>query len=97
MGDEASKVKYDIVEYTRGAVLDLGCGPSKAFPHFIGVDSCKDTELFGIKMRPDLVVEDCTDLGPYIKDESCDAIFSSHLLEHIEDYRGALKDWWGAG
>ena len=38
MGDEASKVKYDIVEYTRGAVLDLGCGPSKAFPHFIGVD-----------------------------------------------------------
>lgn len=94
MGDEASKVKYDIVEYTRGAVLDLGCGPSKAFPHFIGVDSCKDTELFGIKMRPDLVVEDCTDLGPYIKDESCDAIFSSHLLEHIKDYRGALKDWW---
>ena len=50
MGDEASKVKYDVVEYTRGAVLDLGCGPSKAFPHFIGVDSCKDTELFGIKI-----------------------------------------------
>ena len=94
MGDEASKVKYDVVEYTRGAVLDLGCGPSKAFPHFIGVDSCKDTELFGIKMRPDLVVKDCADLGEYVKDESCDAIFSSHLLEHIDDYRGALKDWW---
>ena len=93
-GDEAGKVKYDIVEYTRGAVLDLGCGPSKAFPHFIGVDSCKDTELFGIKMRPDLVVKDCADLGEYVKDESCDAIFSSHLLEHIDDYRGALKDWW---
>ena len=93
-GDEASKVKYDVVEYTRGAVLDLGCGPSKAFPHFIGVDSCKDTELFGIAMKPDLVVEDCADLSAYVQDESCDAIFSSHLLEHIEDYRSALKDWW---
>lgn len=94
MGAECEKVKYDIVEYTRGAVLDLGCGPSKAFPHFIGVDSCKDTELFGIKMRPDLVVDDCADLSAHVNDESCDAIFSSHLLEHIEDYRSALKDWW---
>lgn len=94
MGDEASKVKFDVVEFTRGVVLDLGCGPSKAFPHFLGVDSCKDTELFGIQMRPDLKVEDCGDLSEVVNDESVDAIFSSHLLEHIDDYRSALKDWW---
>ena len=44
-GDEAGKVKYDVVQYTRGVVLDLGCGPKKAVPHFIGIDSGKDTDL----------------------------------------------------
>jgi len=93
-GNEAAKVRWDIVPFTRGKVLDLGCGPEKAYPHFVGVDNCKDTELFGIQMRPDLVVEDCSRLSESIEPESCDAIFSSHLLEHIEDYRAALRDWW---
>lgn len=95
-GDEAGKVKHLIVPYTRGAVLDMGCGPSKAFPHFIGVDSCKDTDLFGIQMTPDVecdvanpVAIDCT-----FNEASVDAVFSSHCLEHIEDYRAALAAWW---
>lgn len=93
-GDEAGKVKYDVVPYTRGVVLDLGCGPRKAFPHFIGVDSCKDTELFGIPIKPDVKVDDCADLSETIEDSSVDAVFSSHLLEHIKDYKAALADWW---
>lgn len=93
-GDECGKVKYDIVRYTRGIGLDLGCGPHKAFPHFIGIDSCKDTELFGISMKPDVVVKDCIDLSDSVADESCDFVFSSHLLEHIADYQAALASWW---
>lgn len=27
------------------------------------------------------------------EDESQDAVFSSHCLEHIEDYKGALREW----
>ena len=92
-GDEAGKIKYEIVEYTRGIVLDLGCGPKKAFPHFVGVDNCIDTELFGIPIKPDVMVEDCSDLSDF-KDEACDAVFSSHLLEHIEDTEKALLEWW---
>lgn len=92
-GDEAAKVKYEVVQFTRGNVLDIGCGPKKAFPHFVGVDSCKDTELFGIQIQPDVVVEDACHL-PMFEDGSQDAVFSSHLLEHIEDYRAALKEWW---
>lgn len=92
-GNEAGKVKYDIVQYTRGAVLDLGCGPSKAFPHFVGVDSCVDTKLFGIQMKPDVEVDDCSDLSKF-EDGMCDAVFSSHLLEHIEDPAKALREWW---
>lgn len=93
-GNEAAKIRWEIVPYTRGAVVDLGCGPNKAFPHFIGIDSCKDTALFGIEMKPDVVVEDCSDLSGAVLTESCDAVFSSHLLEHIEDYPAALTEWW---
>lgn len=93
-GNEAAKCRFDIVPYTRGAVLDLGCGPNKAFPHFIGVDNLKDVELFGIQMKPDLVIPDCSNLQSHVEDASCDAIFSSHLLEHIEDTRAALRSWW---
>lgn len=95
-GNEAGKVKFDVVPYTRGAVLDMGCGPTKAFPHFIGVDSCKDTELFGISMRPDVVcdVADPAAVAATFEPASVDAIFSSHCLEHIEDHHAALKAWW---
>lgn len=91
-GNESGKVRWEIVPFTRGKGLDLGCGPHKAFPHFTGVDSCKDTELFGIDMKPDVVVDTCEQL-PF-DDKSQDFVFSSHLLEHIEDYRSALKEWW---
>lgn len=97
-GDEAGKVKYEIVRYTRGAVLDLGCGPKKAFPHFVGVDSKKDTELFGIEMAPDVTcdVGDPVAFEATFNADSVDAIFSSHLLEHVEDHVAALKAWWSA-
>ncbi|MDD2989804.1 MAG: methyltransferase domain-containing protein [Zoogloea sp.] len=92
-GNEAAKVRWDVVPYTRGTLIDLGCGPSKIFPHAIGVDSGKDTELFGIDMRPDVWVETCEDLSDF-ETEAADSVFSAHLLEHIEDYRSALKEWW---
>lgn len=91
-GDESGKVKHEIVPYTRGRGLDLGCGPRKAFPHFIGVDSCKDTELFGVPITPDIRVDDCAELSLF-GNASMDFVFSSHLLEHIEDHVGALREW----
>lgn len=92
-GDEAGKVKYEIVPYTRGKGVDLGCGPKKAFPHFIGVDNCIDGELFGIHFKPDIEHDDCTRLG-FLSDGELDFVFSSHLLEHIVDYKAALAEWW---
>jgi ADP-heptose:LPS heptosyltransferase/predicted SAM-dependent methyltransferase len=90
------KVRFEIVPYTRGIVLDMGCGPRKAFPHFLGVDSCKDTELFGIEIKPDVTcdVSDPAAIEHNFHRESVDAVFSSHCLEHIEDFRAALAAWW---
>src|SRR5574340_912040 len=92
-GFEADKIKHLVVPYTRGVGLDLGCGMRKAFPHFVGVDSCKDNALFGAQIRPDIQVESCEKLDAFA-DEACDYVFSSHLLEHIDDYKAALAEWW---
>jgi ADP-heptose:LPS heptosyltransferase/SAM-dependent methyltransferase len=102
-GNEIRKVLWEIIPYTQAAgvnpkdyktrVLDLGCGPHKALPHFVGVDNCIDNTLFGIKFTPDVTVDTCERLPDFV-DGSADAIVSSHLLEHIEDHVGALADWW---
>jgi len=92
-GSESKKVCWDLVKYTRGLGLDIGCGPTKAFDHFIGVDNRKDTQLFGIQMNPDFTVPDASKLDMFAS-EQYDFVFSSHLLEHIEDYKAALKNWW---
>lgn len=81
-GNESGKIKWEIVKYTRGRGLDLGCGAYKTFPHFIGVDSRKDTMLFGHQMDPDVVVETAADLRIFAS-SSLDFVFSSHLLEHF--------------
>lgn len=91
-GAEANKVMWELVPYTRGFGLDLGCGPYKAFSHFIGIDNRIDTQMFGIQMNPDMTIPDCCDL-PF-KDGAVDFVFSSHLLEHIADHKKALSEWW---
>ncbi len=93
-GSESRKICWELVPYTRGRGFDLGCGPEKAFPHFRGIDSNKDEQLFGIRATgADFIVPTCEVLDEF-SNESQDFVFSSHLLEHIEDYKGALKEWW---
>lgn len=91
-GNESAKIRWELVPYTRGRGLDLGCGPEKAFPHFIGVDNYTDTQLFGIQMKPDVVCN-VTKLDVF-GSASMDFIYSSHCLEHIEDHKSTLKEWW---
>lgn len=91
-GNETGKIRWELVPYTRGRGVDLGCGPDKAFPHFIGVDDYTATAQFGISMKPD-VVSNVTKLDVF-GSASMDFAYSSHCLEHVEDYRAALKEWW---
>lgn len=90
-GQEAAKVRLDLVRYMRGVVLDLGCGPQKVFATATGVDDDSDLARFGIRSQPD-VKSGCERL-PFT-DGYADTIFSSHLLEHIVDHEAALADWW---
>lgn len=90
--DESAKIRWELVPYTRGKGLDIGCGPYKAFPHFIGFDNKKDKELFNINFLPD-VTGDAYDLGAFA-DEGLDFVYSSHTLEHLDNTNKALREWW---
>ena len=96
-GNEAAKIRHLIVPYTRGQGLDLGCGPWKAWPHFISVDDfdewqgCVDPQT-GQPWRPD-IIGNAMDLKMFA-DGSRDFVFSSHLLEHLDDTEAALAEWW---
>lgn len=88
--DEASKVRWELVPYMHGRALDLGCGPFKVFPHFIGVDNGHHWGMHGADVRVDSAEK--LDL---FASESCDLVFSSHLLEHIpfETVPATLSEW----
>lgn len=92
-GDEAAKIKWLLVPYTRGKVLDVGCGPWKPFAHFTGVDNMHHAQMFGWQFEPDVKVADCSELGQFATG-GWDAVFSAHTLEHIKDFEAALKEWW---
>lgn len=93
-GHESAKVRFDLVPYMSGRVLDLGCGPDKVFPIAIGVDNKIDAKLFGIECKPDIPVETCARMELFA-DESADTVFSSHLLEHFswDDVPKVLREW----
>lgn len=87
--DESSKVRWELVPYMHGRVLDIGCGPYKALPHFIGVDNGHHWGRAGADVMCNAQKLDL------FASQSCDAIYSSHLLEHIayEEVAGTLTEW----
>jgi len=93
-GNESAKVRWELVPYMRGRILDLGCGPFKTFPHFIGVDNGHHDNAFGWQNKADIIVETCEKLDLFAS-QSCDGVFSSHLLEHIHPDKvpDTLKEW----
>jgi ADP-heptose:LPS heptosyltransferase/predicted SAM-dependent methyltransferase len=93
-GNESAKIRWELVPYTRGRGIDLGCGPYVTFPHFIRVDNCVDEQLFGRSAHPDIRIQTAENLDLFAS-ASMDFVFSSHLLEHIppENVSKTLKEW----
>lgn len=87
--NEARKIVWELIPYAHGAVLDIGCGPYKALPHFTGVDNGHHWGSQGIDIRAE-----AGDLSRFA-DCSHDTVFSSHLLEHIpyEKVPAVLTEW----
>lgn len=91
-GCESKKIVWEVVPYLRGQGLDLGAGVFKILPHVISVDNGNHA-VFGHAIKPDVFVESAENLSMF-SSNSMDFVFSSHLLEHIQDYEAALAEWW---
>lgn len=81
------KVKYDIVQFTRGNGLELGCGGEKSFPHFLHVGTADE--------KAQVVVEDVFAISEAVNDASCNFIVS-HVVLDKDNYDRALQSWWAA-
>jgi len=90
---ESTKIVWEVVEYLRGRGLDVGAGSFKILPHAIAVDNGCDNEMFGIPFKPDLYVKSADEMDVFAS-ESMNFVYSSHLLEHMEEPQKALKEWW---
>jgi ADP-heptose:LPS heptosyltransferase/predicted SAM-dependent methyltransferase len=90
--NESRKIVWEVAPYLRGRGLDLGAGDFRVLPHVTTVDNC-DHAAFGFTAKPDVRVETCEKL-PMFSGQSMDFVYSSHLLEHIEDTKSALTEWW---
>lgn len=91
-GSESKKIVWEVAPYLRGKGLDLGAGVFKILPHVIAVDNGNHA-MFGHHIQPDVMVDTAEKLDLFAT-RSLDFVFSSHLLEHIEDYAAALAEWW---
>jgi len=80
---EVDHCRARLIKYCKGQGVDLGCGWSKIRIDAIGVDLlCPDAEL---KMDARLLDQ--------FPDEHFDYVFSSHLLEEIENTEATLREW----
>lgn len=91
-GFESKKIVWEVAPYLSGKGVDLGAGMFKILPRAISVDNGNHA-VFNHSIKPDIVVETAEKLDIFAS-ASLDFVFSSHLLEHIEDYKSALKEWW---
>lgn len=87
--DESSKIRWELVPYMLGDALDIGCGAFKVFPKFTGVDN---GHHWG--RQQEAIHCETAEKLPMLASQSWDCVYSSHLLEHIKNWKGALKEWW---
>ena len=81
----------EVIQYTKGIGVDIGCGLNKIHSSAIGIDKRMSTSDFGYPFGAQIRAEG--DRLPWFGDNSMDFVFSSHCLEHMTDPVSALKEW----
>lgn len=81
---EVAKIRWEVIQYTQGTGLDLGCGDWKLWSSSIGVGRGGSAVNLAGDVSKRLIIDS----------DSMDYVFSSHTLEDIEDTDKALAEWW---
>jgi len=88
MSNEALAIKWDLLPYVNGEGLDVGCADARPHDWFVGIDLNPGTGPRG----PNLLM-DGRKLEK-IADNSQNFVFSSYLLNELDDWPSVLANWW---
>lgn len=80
---ETDLCRNRLLKYCKGQGLDLGCGNTKIKSEAIGIDLLSPYADMRLDAR----------LMPFYDNEHFDFIYSSHLLEEIQNTEATLKEW----
>lgn len=86
----------EVIRYTKGVGIDIGCGLNKIHSAAIGIDFQLGEKDFGYPYGANIKcqkTEEFLEL-PWFSDESLDFVFSSHCLEHFSDPQRGLREMW---
>lgn len=89
---ESMKIVWEVAPYLRGYGADIGAGMFKVLPQAVSIDN-GNHEMFNHHIDPNIKVQSADHL-PMLADKCFNWVYSSHLLEHMEDPLKALKEWW---
>lgn len=89
MSDFALAVKWNLLPYCNGDGLDIGCGDCRPHDWFVGVDVRPGTTQKGPNQ-----IRDARKLAQYFAAESQDFLFSSYLLQELDDWPAVIAGWW---
>lgn len=83
-----------VIQFTRGIGVDIGCGLSKIHSAAIGVDFQLGEKDFGYPFGANIRVARNKDWLPlpWFKDETLDFVFSSHCLEHFSEPVATMRE-----
>lgn len=81
----------EVIQYTSGTGVDIGCGLNKIHAAAIGIDKKLSSSDFGYPFGAQ-VKADGSRLS-WFANSSLDYVFSSHCLEHFPDADAVLKEW----
>lgn len=81
--DEAAKIRWELVPYFHGDILDIGLTRYKTFPHFIGVGSNRDVRI-----------KDASDLSLFAS-QQYDGVFSAFTIDQVtySEVPKMLAEW----
>ncbi len=83
------------------AILEVGCGGGAFLAYLegrghraVGVDILEEAVRLAARAAPRSTVLQADAMHLPFPDARFDRLVSHHLVEHLEDLRGALKEWW---
>lgn len=84
----------EVIKYTKGVGIDIGCGLNKIHSCAIGIDFRLGDKDFGYPFGANIIYSKSKEylLLPWFSGGSLDFVFSSHCLEHFSNPRETIRE-----